>query len=116
MAIQILLFVLIVIGIIRISLIKVGALWLRLALIDLLAVLLVWCLSAIGDLLGYEIITRDMLDLAATLAVLTISFAFEAAHQRRRYLMRAEAQRRADLNRSAAQRIAELESIRGTRW
>ena len=109
---QLFLSLLVIIAIILIASIKVGAWWLRLTLIDVLAVMLVKRLDNLGDLLGHDIVTSAMSDLATLLALFAIIFAFLSAYQRRVYLKKAEAQRRIDLLNKHQSTIEYLESIR----
>lgn len=109
---QLFLSLLAIIAIILIASVKVGVWWLRLALIDVLAVMLVKRLDNLGDLLGHDIVTSTMSDLATLLALFAIIFAFAAAYQRRVYLKRIEEQRRIDLLNKHQSTIEWLESMR----
>lgn len=109
---QILMTALIILAIGLVAGVKVGAWWLRLSLIDVLAVMLVKRLEYLGHLTGYDIITQTISDLATLLALFAIIFAFAAAYQRRVYLKRAEIQRRFDLLHKEQGKINELEQLR----
>jgi hypothetical protein len=111
---QLILSLLIIVAIGLVTSVKVGAWWLRLALIDVLAVMLVKRLDNLGGLVGHDIITSAMSDLATLLALFAIIFAFVAAYQRRVYLAKAEAQRRLDLLSRHQGTIQRLEEMRAT--
>ena len=118
---QLLLTLLTIAAIVVVTAIKVGAWWLRLALIDMLAVVLVKRVDVIGEMLGHDVINSAMSDLATLLALIAIVFAFVAAYQRRVYLTQAEAQRRADRwarHQGTIERLEQLrtESERGANW
>lgn len=91
---------------------RVGAFWLRLAFIDLLAAFLVKRLDSIGGLLGINMVSDPVSDLVSFISIAVIIFAFAAARQRRIYLLRAEQQRQSDLRQKHDPVIAYLESIR----
>jgi predicted membrane protein len=92
--------------------IRVGALWLRLALIDLLAAITVFIIAAIDRASGVMRVTDEMADLITLLSISVILFAFFAAYRRRAYLMRAEQERKNDLWVKHGDTIAGLESDR----
>jgi hypothetical protein len=91
---------------------RVGALWLRLALIDLLAAFLVKRIDAIGAHLGIDLVSDNVSDLISFLAILAVLFAFWAANQRRVYLMQAERERQADLKNRHGATLEQLERLR----
>lgn len=100
------------IAIVVISVVRVGALWLRLAFIDLLLAILVKRLDAIGGLIGVNMVSDPISDLISFVAIGVIIFAFMAAYIRKPYLLRAEQQRQSDLRQKHDPTIAYLESIR----
>ncbi len=102
--------VMITIGVI--ALVHVGALWLRLALIDILAVMVIKRIEAIGEYLGSPLVSDSVSNLATLLALGAILFAFGAAYARRPYLMRAERERQVDLKQRHGRTIRYLEVLR----
>jgi hypothetical protein len=79
--------------IIVIASVKVGAWWLRLALIDVLAVMLVRRVNALGVFLGGDLISGTLNDFLTAIALLAIMGAFIAAWLRRKELGRIEKMR-----------------------
>lgn len=112
LTLQYLFLVLIIVAIVVIALTRVGALWLRLALIDLLAAIAVFVIAAIDRLSGVNRVTDSMADFITLISIGVILFAFWGAYRRRSYLMRAERERQNDLRHKHGDRIAELESLR----
>ena len=110
--IQVALTTITIIAIIVIASVRVGALWLRLALIDVLAAMLVRRVDTIGLFFGVDLITDLVSNLVVFLAILTVVFAFIAAWLRRSYLMRAERERQYDLQTRHNKTIDTLENMR----
>jgi hypothetical protein len=101
-----------VILIIVVAVVKVGMWWLRLAFIDLLAVILLKQIDMIGNYVGVDVFNDLVSSFVTLLALVAILVAFVAAHQRKVYLERAERERKIDLQRKHAQTIRELEQLR----
>jgi hypothetical protein len=93
---QIVLLSLTLILIVVIASVKVGAWWLRLAMIDLLATMLLRRIDAIGSFSGVELISDQTNGFITLLALWVMLVAFIAARQRHLYWMRAEEQRKLD--------------------
>lgn len=110
--IQILFSVLIIISIAIIAAVRVGALWLRMALIALLVIMLSHRIDSIGSYFGLDIISPTATDLITLVTIAIILCTFIAARIRRPYLVRAEKERQADLHHKHGPTINELESLR----
>lgn len=104
--------VLIIALIVVIALTRVGALWLRLAWIDILAAMFVVRIDKIGVYLGIDTVSDSVADLITLLVLAVLLFSFLSAYRRRVYLMRAERQRQADLYLKNQQKINDLEILR----
>lgn len=108
-------FVLIALGIVTmviVARVQVGVWWLRLALIDLLATILIKRLDVLALYFGVDLISDVLSNLITLLAISTILFAFIAAYVRRPYLARAERERQIDLRRRQRMTVEQLEALR----
>lgn len=109
LTLQYLFLALILVAIVIIAVIRVGAPWLRLALIDLLAAIAVFVIASIDRISGVNRVTDGMADFITLISIGVILFAFWSAYRRRSYLMRAERERQNDLRHKHGDTIAELE-------
>jgi hypothetical protein len=101
---------LILIGVVTV--VKVGMWWLRLALIDLLAVILLKQVAMISNYVGVDLFDDLISSFVTLLALMVILFAFIAAHQRKKDLERSERERYDFLQQKNAQTLEELEQMR----
>jgi len=92
--------------------VEVGAWWLRLALIDLLAVILIKRLDVLARYFGVDLISDAVSSFITLLAISTILFVFVAAYMRRPYLSRAERERTVDLRTQQRLTVERLEALR----
>lgn len=112
LTLQYLFLALIIATIVIIASVRVGAPWLRLALIDVLAAIAVFVIAAIDRISGVNRITDDIADFITLVSICVILFAFWSAWRRRSYLMRAERERQNDLRNRHGDTIAALEWLR----
>jgi hypothetical protein len=101
---------LILIGVVTV--VKVGMWWLRLALIDLLAVILLKQVEMIAQYVGVNLFDNLVSSFVTLLALLVILFAFIAAHQRKIDFERAERERYDALQQKNTQTLEQLEQMR----